>query len=433
MVRVGRFSTCRVLGERHAVLIKSTTQKGTRKEHMKKINLIARAGAAVVIALLMCPILAVCETHQVQGGAGIGGVVPKIRIDSFTLTPGVELMGVYDSNVAFADDKVNDDFSVILKPSLWVSRKSATVETEASLWGSFEQYARLTELNHTDFGESLFVGLWNRNSVLVKINESFGSYHEPGWAPDEIVDIRLTKAGVSAGKDMTDKLQLDTAYNFNSTDYQFPGLYNWYQNAVQAEIAHAITPKSSAILTGNAGTQNSEGSDSTANFESVLMGAKTRLTRKVQGKIGFGWYGHNSSVNSISMVGYDAELTWRATPKIDVRALADNAVEPARDQRDNYDIISQMHLSCTWRFNDRFSGTVSASFIQDEYDQKVVIGDSEVKERDYRTVGRIRLTYAPPARFLTAFAEQGYQARSSNLADSGYDEVMTTIGLAITY
>jgi len=45
----------------------------------------------------------------------------------------------------------------------------------------------------------------------------------------------------------------------------------------------------------------------------------------------------------------------------------------------------------------------------------------------------MRLTYAPPAKFLTAFAEERYQTRNSNIKEWQYDEVRTTVGVAIAY
>jgi len=95
--------------------------------------------------------------------------------------------------------------------------------------------------------------------------------------------------------------------------------------------------------------------------------------------------GHNSTADSISMVGYDAELTWRPTRKIVVWAAANDAVEPTPDEPNNYMIVSVMQASGTWHLNDSFSTTLFAFFTHEYYDQNIMVGSSEIRKRDDTT------------------------------------------------
>ena len=238
---------------------------------------------------------------------------------------------------------------------------------------------------------------------------------------------------MSVGKDLTDKLQLDAGYKYDKTDYEAPELYSWSQNLASLEAAHAMTDKSSVTLTGKIGSQESKGNTENADFREVLLGVKTRLSRKVDAKAGVGRFSHDSGSASISKVGYDASLVWQATDKVLLSAIANNTVEPATIYRNNYVIVSKGAASGVWAIDQTYSVTLTGMYIQNDYDQDVVVNKVATKLKDHIASGAIRFTYSAPAKFLKVFVEGKKESKDSTDKADNYDQTMATIGAMLTY
>ena len=157
------------------------------------------------------------------------------------------------------------------------------MRSDVEVWGRFERYADLDERDHNDAGERINATLWDRDRIQVKISEALQNFDEFDLSTSDVERRTVFNGALGAGRSLTDKSELDVGYAFNMTDYQSPSLFDWNEHIGSAEFGHDMTDKSAGTVTVKTGVQSSDGNSEDGTLGSVLLGAKTRLTEKVNG------------------------------------------------------------------------------------------------------------------------------------------------------
>lgn len=362
-----------------------------------------------------------------QGAAGDG-----VKWGVFRVHPYLDSQLTYDSNVFRAESGEDSDVALSLSPGLKLSQFSDTTLTDIELWGKVERYADLNERDHEDVGERLGMTLWDRDTLQVKLSEAFKSFEEFDTSTGDVEQRNTLGAGIGAGRDVTDKLDLDVGYNFDMTDYESPNLFDWSEHVGSAEVGYALTDKSAAILTSKVGVQTSDGSED-GTLASVLVGMKTRLTDKVKGRVGAGWYGYDVGSETLSLLGYDGRVAWQVAPKVVLNASANNGVEPATQDENNFRTISKVSLAGTWSPIQTVSGTLSGWYMKNDYQEPVTYGGMLVDKNDETTSVSLRVDYKAPSRFLVLYAETRVESKSASIQAYDYDQVVGLVGMTLTY
>ncbi|MCU0856918.1 MAG: hypothetical protein MUC65_00750 [Pontiellaceae bacterium] len=108
-----------------------------------------------------------------------------------------------------------------------------------------------------------------------------------GVSPDSVLDAStrsrrdVSQAGVSVGRNLTDKMDLETGYRFDDVSYIDPGLWDIATHMVQIETSRKLTDKTDGLLTVKGGMQDHEALDDPAYYYATHLGLRIKSTEKV--------------------------------------------------------------------------------------------------------------------------------------------------------
>lgn len=353
-----------------------------------------------------------------------------INAGCFNLSPYADISVVSDSNVRTSPDDEEDDVSGQLRAGLDFRNKAEEIRLSGDVWGMAERYADLDDEDHEDWGQSLRLRLFDRDRVQIGLRQSFASIQSLDYAVGSIQARDEMKAGLALGKNFTDKLEGDLDYAFSQTDYESPVAFDWDQHRVLATVGHAVTDKSAATIAVSGGTQSSDGNEKDADFYAVRVGVRTRGTDKMTGSIGVGYQRHESDEN-IDWPSFRGSLKWQATEKVSVFARAENAIEPATQEINNYKKVVRASLGSEINIMQDYRLGLTGRYNRNDIERKIEDGTLS-KDDDTYTVSA-RLTYQPPARWLQAFIEAQYEDKTATPKRNEYSQTMLTAGVNLKY
>jgi len=360
-----------------------------------------------------------------------------IRLDEATvLHPYAQLQAGYDSNVEYLETDEQDDFFAQLRAGLALDRSTEQFGLQGDVWGLIERFADLTDEDHEDFGETLALRYGKRDALEATLSESYADIEELDYGTGQRENRADMRAKGALGKQFTDKLEGDVDYSYRSSDYTAKRngyeLYDWNQHGPRAQVAHALTDKTAAVLTGEYLFLSSDGNREDADYTSAEIGLKTRHTDKLTGIIGAGWHQLDTDDN-IDGLSATIEGLWQANERCLVRVQGGNSIEPSVQDADNFVEIANLLLDVEYRIARSFQSTVMGVYRNNDYARPVTVGGvSQDKEEDFLT-GLVRLTYLPPSKFLSYFVEGRVESKDSNLEGSDYDQVVGLIGAQVAY
>ena len=242
----------------------------------------------------------------------------------------------------------------------------------------------------------------------------------------------VNNVGISAGRNLTDKLQLDIGYRFDDINYDDPTLLDIQNNIGQAEGAYRLTDKTDALLTLLGGIQDNGASDP-ANYYISRVGLKTRGTDKVifKGGVGVQFY-ERPSADDITSFNYDLSASWIATDKITFQAGGRNGTVLSSLYADNGSAYNTVWAGASYKIIPTIVLSGNASFRQDAYLDPVSF-EGGTKDRTDKGSGiGGRVDYLTPAKFLKLFTEVQYSNVKSSISPT-YDETRVALGLNLQY
>lgn len=363
---------------------------------------------------------------------GMGAVGDGVKLGAFRAHPYVDSVLSYDSNVFRDANDEEEDVSFIVTPGIRLNQMGPTVISEIEAWVRAERYTDFDERDHDDFGERVGLTLWDRDRVQMKIVESFKTTEEYDESTGEVEERDLLDVSLVLGRDLTDKTGLDVGVSHDFTDYASPNLFGWDETVASAELGCELTDKSIGTLTAKVGQQTSDGSED-GDLATVLLGLKSRLTSKVQGRAGLGWYGYEGGAADISMLGYNAMFGWQVAPKVIINGSANNGVEPATQDSDNVRKVTRISLGSTWRPTRTLAGTLSGWYVENDYELPVSEQGRMVEKNDETLSLSLRVDYKSPNQFLGLFGETRVESRTASIDAYEYDQVVGQVGLTLLY
>jgi len=371
-----------------------------------------------------------------------------IHAGSWTISPYVDESGTYDSNVYNTRSNVKNDVFADSTIGLRAGYSSYMLEMSGLGFLSQRNYADATDLNFTSVGELLRAKYSNRDQVEVEASQTFrrlngidryGSEFAVGSvSPDTVLDISgntprdINQVELSAGKDVTDKLELDAAYRFDDINYDQVSLYDLRDHVGQIEAAHQLTDKTAGFLTINGAIQENLSLDNQAESYATRLGLKTKGTDKITFKGGAGLqYYDQVNGDGRTTLSFDLTSYWAVTDKIGLSLGGRNGSQMSSLYVDNSVDYQDYWFGGSYKVTPAFKTTLSVGYRVDDYIDPITYNNHLINRRDKGLGGSLRADYQAPAKFLKLYAEVLQNSVNSNV--SGYDDTRLTLGAILSY
>lgn len=425
--------------------------------------------------------------------SAVWAVEEGVRVGPLRLSIWGELSGTYDDNVRLVvpdgeiqdrtifedldndsvENKKEDD--IFYEGSLGLRAFRETDGFLASLSGIYtaRRYTDFDDLDNESFNQEAEVILGEReiDRFTLAFREAYREvfdYEKAAYADDftnpdtrslflsedrtERVSRQLLDlAGILTWR-VTDKLNSDYSVAYGSIDYDTEQLYDWSDIKGQAEYDYRLTEKTSALLTGQYGQQDSDSLSNDPDYYVLRGGALTRTTDKLtfKGGVGVGRYDRfrksaeaiedadvraevaDESDDAIDYFSFDVAGDWDLNQRTKLQIIGRNAVQPAAQYTDNAKLVTVASIGLSHRMLDKFRLAGTISYRNDDYEDPVQIDNNEyIDQEDTILGGQIRLDYDPPNGYLNVYAEAKYENRDTTLPGEDYDQIRLTLGIKL--
>lgn len=378
----------------------------------------------------------------------IAGPGEGIRSGPWTIVPYAGVSGTYDSNIGrTSTDKVSDEFfdSTL---GLRLGYSSYLVDFSGLGFLSSRVYADDSDSDFGSGGELLRLKYGNRDQVEVEVDQTFRNVTDVdrygseaavgGVSPDSVLDISarsqrdINQAGISAGKNVTDKLELDAGYRFDDVRYEEASLADLQDHVGQVEVAYKVTEKTAGLATVKGAVQKNVSLDDSADYYAARLGLKTKGTDKVTFKGGAGLQRYSPADGDANTgFNFDFSASWAARDRVIVEAGGRNGSVLSSLYSDNGTDYQVEWLAVIYRVLPSLTTTLSGAYRVDDYMNRVTSGGVVVDRKDRGVAGRLRAEYQAPAKFIKVYSEATYEEVASNVAD--YNDVRFALGAVLSY
>ena len=348
----------------------------------------------------------------------------------------------------------------------------------ASLNGvySLRRYFDLDQLDNESVGQEAEIRLGSRelSKVSVGLREAYRQVfdYEKTAYPDDFTnpDTRalslsedrtervsrnlLDLAGIVTWQ-ITEKLGSDFSIAYGVIDYDTELLYDWYDIKGQAEFDYKLTEKTSLLLTGQYGQQDSDGIQNEPDYYVIRGGFLNRATDKLtfKGGVGMGKYdrfrraaGDDTADLGLTNVVQEAAATeettldyfsfdiagdWDLSQRTKLQVIGRNAVQPAAQYTENAKLVTVASVGISHRLLERFKVAATGSYRNDDYEDPVIVNQERINQEDTIWGAALRLDFEPPNSHLDVYAEAKYENRDTTLPNEDYDQLRLTLGVKV--
>jgi hypothetical protein len=354
--------------------------------------------------------------------------------------PFADVRAVYDDNIDSAAENEIDDTFYDATAGLALQYSGSILEIKAGAFVSRRMYTDLSDKDFTARGQDIMLRYGSRDRIEIEASQAFRriSDDDPygpaeavaGISPDSAVDAasrrerNIIQAAIRAGKDISDKTELDVSYRFDAVDYQVEDLLNLRTQTAMIEGASKMTDKSSGLLILKGGIQDIEVTGVDADFFSASLGAKTQGTDKLELKASAGFQQYNRPDDTINSLVYSLESTFALTDKVSLQLGGRNGTQLSTVLLGNGTEYQSAWIGGSFRATDVLKLSANLAYREDEYLDPVTVDNGLVERTDKGTAIRIRADYQTPAEILRLYAETSFETVDSNVSESDTTRVM---------
>lgn len=394
----------------------------------------------VIINMMMG--IALISSAGAEPGSGL-------HTGPWALSPYANLRETYNSNVGKVPANKQDDFFFDSEAGLRFGYSAYEVDFSSLGYLGTRNYSDMTDQDFSIGGEVMKFKQGTHETLVIEADQTFRRTEDIdlhgseaavlGVSPDSVLDSSATtrrdinNIGVSAGRNLSDKMTLDIGYRFDDLNYEDPAVFDINNHIGQAEGSFRLTDKTDSLVTLLGGMQDNGVISDPANYYIGRVGLKTRGTDKVVFKGGAGVQLYERpGADDVTSFNYDLSAFWIATDKITVQAGGRNGTVLSSLYADNGSAYDSVWAGVSYRFIPTILLSANASYRQDDYLDPVVVS-GETKDRTDKGSGLgARVDYMTPAKFLKLYAEIQYQNVESTVAPT-YDETRIMLGMKLQY
>ena len=405
---------------------------------MKKTRSVWLFGTAQVVLGLLA------SAMQADPGQGI-------RSGPWMVSPYVDLAGAYSTELSQGPTATEEHYFLDSEIGFKAAYSAYMIDFSGLGFGGARNYAEHSENNFGEGGDVINLKYGLRDQLQVQFDQSYRHVEDldqhgselavGGIAPDSVLDVSsrderdINQIGLSAGRNMTDKIELDLGYRYDSINYNTASLADLSSHVGQFEAAYGVTDKSAALVTLIGGVQENSVTDDNVDYYQARVGVKTRGTDKVYAKVGAGvqQYDRPGNVGSDkTSFNFDAMANWLTTDKISLQAGGRNGTQMSSRYVDNSTDHSDFWVSALYQMMPTVLLSAYGEYRVDAYLDDVPGPDNTLVSRtDKGKSIHARADYLTPASFMRVYTEATYEKVDSNV--SPYDDTRVVIGLTLQY
>ena len=371
-----------------------------------------------------------------------------IHTGAWTFSPFAAVSETYDSNINQTPSDQQDDFFLDSTLGLRAGYTTYLLDFNGLGFLSGRNYADATDKNFGAGGEALRAKYGNRDQVEIEADQTFRRIEDidqygneaavGGVSPDSVLDVSarsrrdMNQAGVSAGRNLSDKLELDAGYRFDDINWDQSSLFDLRNHIGQLETAYRLTDKTAGLLTVKGAIQENVSLDNEAEYYAARLGLKTKGTDKVTFKGGAGVQYYDQAVgDSDTMFNFDLVSAWAASDKIVIQAGGRNGSQMSSLYANNGTDYQVYWIGGSYQLTPAISTSLNGAYRIDDYMNPVTDQNRTVDRKDKGFSGRVRADYQAPATFLKLYTEATYEDVNSNVAD--YSDTRIALGAVVSY
>jgi hypothetical protein len=375
----------------------------------------------------------VAVTASMLLGAHLADAKPGegILAGNVTFNPYAAASVQHDSNVRAADANEEDDTSITGKLGLMLRiTDPQLLKLKAEIWGLSERFSDLTEEDHVDFGNSLSLGLGDKDALHLALKQTYADTESLDYGTGIIEPRQVLSVDAGVLTPLDNKLGAKLGVMAGGTEYDSPTSFDWSEQAGVIQLAYDVSDKTALTMAGTGGTQSSDGLATDSDFYKATIGFRNRQTAKLSGEAGIGYhlYAYDSDVDGIH---FFAKVQLQLTPRIALSISGENSVEPGSlsSEAENSKEVTDAQLGARWSITDSVSATLTGDFRHNSLVKQINGVD---KESDILGA-TLRVDYTPPAGFVKLFVQAKVQEKDSTIDGNDFSQAMAEAGVRLQY
>lgn len=385
-----------------------------------------RAALLFIVTALLVP-------GASRADEGQQDVMAPLQMGPVIVNPSLSLREAYRDNVFFTDKDTSGDFITSIAPEVSFRLPFRMHELALGASADFLLYADNTDLNVTlfeAFGRGDFsIG----DRVKLRIGDTYNRNEEsPLDSPNGTSDLYTTNAAaLSARYAFVNVAQVQLDYTRTTLTFDDSSYRSRDEDLVSLYLYYRVLPNTSAFLEYDFKNVAYDKSDDLDNVvHSGLLGATWEITESSKGtaKAGFLAKGYSdAALDDYTTWTAAIDLRHQLTDAASLRLLGKRDVNEGKYQDARYFTTTGVFADFTYRFLERLSGSLEASYAADEYSNPRT-GSALVREDKTGHIG-IGAKYAFNS-WLDFALNYGYSNRNSNV--DGLDAIVNTVALMVT-
>lgn len=425
-----------------------------------------------------------------------------IRIGVARLSPFLNLSYLYDSNPNNANDGRKDDFERVdasiedadvkiekssgytIQPGINLTLPGNNWKLVGSAYFLLDHYMDGTEDDHKDWSESLTFSGETDGGLRYKISEEIrkAQYSEDfkdnignsmefrdlqkliEELGDQDSDRTYQNYSFSLAKSLTEKSDIELSGTYSDTDYDDDSLFDSCSYGGTLGFTLKLTEKSDGFIRSSYIIHEEDENDSTSDANRThknayatsksksirgLIGLRSRATEKVTYDVGVGVEHYkdfeDEMGDSDSETGfyYDANITWKATPRLTISLVGDSSFQPAEDVGSNSEQSSSIGLNANYRPFERWKFSCGIAYRVEDYTRKLSEDEADnfytddkgknAKDRKDDGIATFFRAVYGICEYASVFGDVRYTDISSSIDEYDYDRYRLSIGMALRY
>ncbi len=327
--------------------------------------------------------------------ANIGDDV-RLKIGDVDVHPHLGMAFTYDDNINISSGNngavKQGDFYAIVSPGVQFQYGKGDNALSLDYQAGIERFLRFTSNDTVDHMATLAGRFMVNNNLKLNISQGYSrstggeSQNQNGLPEGQIgeripgtrVEIENYTTALGAEYAISEKTSIGANFNMTFMNYiNPPGLIGSDAYDLRIPFYYHVSEKTDVFTYGDVGTTTvDQGANQTQ--EGVGIGARTRLTGKINGSasVGYQHFDYNGGgIPSVNTVVATVNGTWVITPRTSLSASINRGEQPTAQAVNNYYENTTVNLTLSQKaWHDKVTFSVGGGYELDEYGQPFSTG-----------------------------------------------------------
>jgi hypothetical protein len=374
-------------------------------------------------------------------GRAVAQETRGFKFNNLTVSPYVNFEYMYDSNVNYDQDDV-DDSILRVSPGVDLSYRGNEWGLSGNAWCAYDWYASEDDLNAFRYGERLDFYRESAKGWKLVLGESYLETSQD----DSLVDggrglwrdrneFELTGA---LSYEFSERMSATLSAQYSDLTYandnqQYASLYGWREWSVGLELARKISEKSDFLVAGSYQEYTSEGAvgiGSGSTGFSLQAGFGSRATERIRYRVltGASWFDYADGDQLVGWT-YSADASYVINKKWAATVAGSSFYQPSEQEINQAMQVYTASAGLTYKPWRRLTAKLDVAWRREE---NQYAGFTGAASTDDLISARLRADYQLQ-QFTTLYSAFDYEDRSSDGSSIEYDRLRFVIGVNLRY